>query len=67
MATATFGRRALVAIEVAIALPVSWKRLVTSKPSAVMTTRTSTTSSEVAEPVFGPFPSAHKARDPLFA
>src|ERR1700689_1624190 len=43
-ATATLGSSALVAIDVAIALPVSWKPLVKSKPRAVMTTRTSTTS-----------------------
>ena len=39
MATATFGFSAPVAIDVAIALPVSWKPLVKSKPSAVTTTR----------------------------
>src|ERR1700722_9065499 len=39
-ATATLGSSALVAIDVAIALPVSWKPLVKSKPRAVMTTRT---------------------------
>jgi hypothetical protein len=39
-ATATRGSSALVAIEVAIALPVSWKQLVKSKPRAVMTTNT---------------------------
>jgi hypothetical protein len=36
--TATFGIRAPVAMEVAIALPVSWKPLVKSKASAVRTT-----------------------------
>ncbi len=40
-ATATRGLSAWVAMEVAIALPVSWKPLVKSKHSAVMTTRTS--------------------------
>ena len=40
-ATATLGFRAPVAIEVAIALAVSWNPLVKSKPSAVTTTRTS--------------------------
>jgi len=43
-ATATRGSSALVAMEVAIALPVSWKPLVKSKASATMTTRTSTKS-----------------------
>src|SRR3954453_9195273 len=38
--TATFGRSAPVAIEVAIALAVSWKPLVKSKTSAVSTTTT---------------------------
>ena len=41
IATATRGSSAPVAIEVAIALPVSWKPLVKSKPRAVMTTSTS--------------------------
>ena len=36
--TATFGFRAPMAIEVAIALAVSWKPLVKSNASAVMTT-----------------------------
>ena len=40
MATATFGLSAPVAIDVAIALPVSWNPLVKSKPRAVTTTRT---------------------------
>ena len=41
ISTATFGRSAPVAIEVAIAFAVSWKPLVKSKTSAVMiTTRT---------------------------
>ena len=39
-ATASRGPSAPVAIEVAIALPVSWKPLVKSKPRAVMTTNT---------------------------
>ena len=39
-ATATRGLSAPVAIEVAIALPVSWKPLVKSKARAVMTTST---------------------------
>ena len=43
-ATATFGFSALVAMDVAIALAVSWKPLVKSNASPVMTTRTSTTS-----------------------
>src|SRR5215467_9131001 len=43
-ATATLGGRAPVAIEVAMALPVSWKPLVKSKARAVMTTSTRTTS-----------------------
>src|SRR6516225_2751360 len=43
-ATATRGDSAPVAIEVAIALPVSWKPLVKSKARAVMTTRTRITS-----------------------
>ena len=38
MATAVNGLRAPVAIEVAIALAVSWKPLVKSKANAVMTT-----------------------------
>jgi hypothetical protein len=38
MATATFGLSAPVAMVVAIALAVSWKPLVKSKPSAVTTT-----------------------------
>ena len=37
-ATATFGFRAPLAIEVAIALPVSWKPFVKSKARAVITT-----------------------------
>ena len=37
-ATATFGGSAPVAMDVAIALPVSWKPLVKSKASAVITT-----------------------------
>jgi len=37
------GGNALVAIEVAIALAVSWKPLVTSKPTAVITTMTRST------------------------
>ena len=40
MATAIFGLSAPVAIDVAIALPVSWKPLVKSNPNAVTTTRT---------------------------
>src|SRR4051812_3863763 len=43
-ATATLGGSARVAIEVAIALPVSWKPLVKSNASAVTITRPSTTS-----------------------
>src|SRR3984885_7455738 len=43
-ATATRGGSAPVAIEVAIALPVSWKPLVKSKARAVMTTSTRTRS-----------------------
>src|ERR1700722_1276965 len=43
-ATATRGLRALVAIDVAMALPVSWKPLVKSKHRATMTTSTRTTS-----------------------
>ena len=39
--TATFGFSAPVAIDVAIALAVSWKPLVKSNPSAVTMTRTS--------------------------
>jgi hypothetical protein len=42
-ATATLGRRAPVAIEVAMALAVSWKPLVKSKISAVTTTTTTIT------------------------
>jgi hypothetical protein len=38
IATATFGRSAPVAIEVAIALAVSWKPLVKSNARAVMIT-----------------------------
>jgi hypothetical protein len=37
--TATLGRRALVAMEVAIAFAVSWNPFVKSNPSAVTTTR----------------------------
>jgi len=44
IATAVRGFSAPVAIDVAIALPVSWKPLVKSKASAVMTTSTSTVS-----------------------
>ena len=44
IATAVRGPSAPVAIDVAIALPVSWKPLVKSKHRAVMTTRTSTVS-----------------------
>ena len=44
IATAVRGPSAPVAIDVAIALPVSWKPLVKSKASAVMTTSTSTVS-----------------------
>src|SRR6201994_372549 len=43
-ATATRGPSAPVAIEVAIALPVSWKPLVKSNPNAVTTTNTIITS-----------------------
>nr|WP_323747057.1 hypothetical protein [Catenulispora pinisilvae] len=43
MATATRGGSAPVAMDVAIALPVSWKPLVKSKPSAVATTSASRT------------------------
>lgn len=39
--TAIRGLRALVAIDVAIALPVSWKPFVKLNPNAVTTTRTS--------------------------
>src|SRR5580698_5903137 len=42
--TATRGLRAFVAIEVAMALPVSWKPLVKSNPRAVTTTSASTRS-----------------------
>ena len=44
MATAIFGGSAPVAIDVAMAFPVSWKPLVKSKPRAVITTRTRTVS-----------------------
>src|ERR1700760_496875 len=44
MATAVRGPRAPVAIDVAIAFPVSWNPLVKSKARATMTTRTSTVS-----------------------
>ena len=44
IATAVRGPSAPVAIDVAIALPVSWKPLVKSKASAVKTTSTSTVS-----------------------
>jgi hypothetical protein len=47
MATATLGLSASVAIDVAIALPVSWKPLVKSKPRAVTTTRTKINVSEL--------------------
>src|SRR3954464_10868451 len=40
MVTATRGRRALVAMVVAMALAVSWKPLVKSNPTAVITTMT---------------------------
>ena len=46
-ATAAFGLSAPVAIEVAIALPVSWKPLVKSKASAVITTMNNKNSSRV--------------------
>ncbi len=52
-ATATRGSSALVAMDVAMALPVSWKPLVKSNPRAVMTTRTST-KSFTATGSFGP-------------
>ena len=42
MPTATLGFKAPVAIEVAIALPVSWNPLVKSKPRAVTTTSSKT-------------------------
>ena len=42
MITATLGFRAPVAIEVAIALAVSWKPFVKSNANPMMTTRTST-------------------------
>jgi hypothetical protein len=42
--TATLGGSARVAIEVAMALPVSWKPLVKSNANAVITTRTKTKS-----------------------
>ncbi len=47
MVTATFGLRAPLAIEVAIALPVSWKPLVKSNASAVITTMIRRNSSKV--------------------
>src|SRR5450755_2916985 len=54
-ATATRGLSAWVAIEVAIALPVSWKPVVKSKHSAVMTTRTSRKSfTRAASPAAAP-------------
>ena len=43
MVTATFGLSAPVAIDVAMALAVSWKPLVKSKTSAVTTTTTTMT------------------------
>ena len=50
IATATLGRSAPVAIEVAIALAVSWKPLVKSKISAVITTTTTITGRPCAVP-----------------
>ena len=47
MATATLGRRAPVAIEVAIALAVSWKPLVKSNANAVMITTITIVSMDV--------------------
>ena len=44
IATAVRGPSAPVAMDVAIAFPVSWNPLVKSKASAVMTTNTSTVS-----------------------
>jgi hypothetical protein len=43
MATATFGRSAPVAMDVAMAFAVSWKPFVKSKTSAVATTTTTMT------------------------
>jgi hypothetical protein len=48
--TATFGRRAPVAMDVAIALPVSWKPLVKSKASATTTTSARMTVAVVMRP-----------------
>ncbi len=48
--TATLGRSAPVAMDIAIALPVSWKPLVKSNARAVMTTRTRMTDAAVTGP-----------------
>ena len=53
MITATFGRRAPVAIEVAMALPVSWNPLVKSKASAVTMTSTRIIVAVLTQPVSG--------------
>src|SRR5882757_5809819 len=65
MATATLGRSAPVATEVAIAFAVSWKPLVKSKSSAVMTTA-STMKVMSTGPYFGvrPFTVARKGDPP---
>jgi hypothetical protein len=57
--TATRGRSAPVAMEVAIALAVSWKPLVKSKASAVTTTMTRSSS----EPMRQAFPFHAPARE----
>ena len=49
-ATATLGRRAPVAMEVAIAFAVSWKPFVKSKARAVITTSASTIEAAVTMP-----------------
>ena len=52
-ATATLGRRAPVAMEVAIAFAVSWKPLVKSKINAVTMTTTTITDRSTEPPSFG--------------
>ena len=53
-ATAVLGLSAPVAMVVAIELPVSWKPLVKSKPSATITTRTRVSSCADTAPSVGP-------------
>src|SRR6478735_12769621 len=65
--TATFGRSAPVAMDVAIALPVSWKPFVKSNASATTTTRTSTRVAVVMRPSLGPWNDHRQGRAAEFS